>query len=201
MRAALQRAFDDSRAKQTTTTQADVVVASIVLHAHPRRARLEGKRDEIWEERLIDQRLWNVAQNRQRQLQLKLLFVWRWSTHDPLRAGILIKYDDSNSPESVWQTSSEIDKSSWYRCCFDCDECTSPNSALRAGILMESGDNASPVSVWWTLDKTKKEESCWWCFWFGSDGRPILKSALGAAYEWVMVAASDIETSGRWHCE
>jgi len=36
MRAALQRAFDDRRAKQTTTAQADVV-ALIVMHAHPQR--------------------------------------------------------------------------------------------------------------------------------------------------------------------
>jgi len=43
MRAALQRAFDDRRAKQTTTTQVDVVVALIVMHAHPQRARLEGE--------------------------------------------------------------------------------------------------------------------------------------------------------------
>jgi len=32
MRAALQRAFDDRRPKQTTTAQADVVVALIVMH-------------------------------------------------------------------------------------------------------------------------------------------------------------------------
>jgi len=43
MRAALQGAFDDRRAKQTTTAQAGVFVALIVMHAHPQRASLEGE--------------------------------------------------------------------------------------------------------------------------------------------------------------
>jgi len=41
-----QRAFDELRAKQTTTTPAEVVVALIVMSAHLRRARLE--RESLW---------------------------------------------------------------------------------------------------------------------------------------------------------
>jgi len=42
MRAALQRAFDERRAKWTTTNPADADVALIVISAHLRKARLEG---------------------------------------------------------------------------------------------------------------------------------------------------------------
>jgi len=48
--------------------------------------------------------LTNVAQNRQRQLQLTLFLIdgdERTTPKSALRAGILMKYDESSSPESV----------------------------------------------------------------------------------------------------